>query len=166
MTKYKVISNRRNFSLTEGDKILGELLFLKWFSLNAVIKINEKSDHKFETKGFWKRTIELFQNDIKLLELKMGWKGIEIETHFDNHLTTYRLKNKSIFSNNFTLIDSYEKELVQIDSKFQWKKQRYDYEITTSSEFDKITNDKILVFAIIYSINYRNASMAAAGAVA
>jgi hypothetical protein len=55
---------------------------------------------------------------------------------------------------------------MQIDSKFQWKKQRYDYEITTSSEFDKITNDKILVFAIIYSINYRNASLAAAGAVA
>ena len=166
MTKYKVISNRRNFSLTEGDKILGELIFLKWFSLNAVIKFNEKSDHKFETKGFWKRTIELFQNDIKLLELKMGWKGIEIETHFDKHPTTYRLKNKSIFSNKFTLIDSYDQVLLQIDSKFQWKKQRYDYEITTSSEFDKITNDKILVFAIIYSINYRNASMAAAGAVA
>jgi hypothetical protein len=166
MTKYKVISNRRNFSLTEGDKILGELIFLKWFSLNAVIKFNEKSDHKFETKGFWKRTIELFQNDIKLLELKMGWKGIEIETHFDKHPTTYRLKNKSIFSNKFTLIDSYDQVLLQIDSKFQWKKQRYDYEITTSSEFDKITNDKILVFAIIYSINYRNASMAVAGAVA
>jgi hypothetical protein len=166
MTKYKVISNRRNFSLTEGDKILGELIFLKWFSLNAVIKFNEKSDHKFETKGFWKRTIELFQNDIKLLELKMGWKGIEIETHFDKYPTTYRLKNKSIFSNKFTLIDSYDQVLMQIDSKFQWKKQRYDYEITTSSEFDKITNDKILVFAIIYSINYRNASLAAAGAVA
>ena len=166
MTKYKVISNRRNFSLTEGDKILGELIFLKWFSLNAVIKFNEKSDYKFETKGFWKQTIELFQNDIKLLELKTGWKGIEIETHFDKHPTSYRLKNKSIFSNKFTLIDSYDQELVKIDSKFQWKKQRYDYEITTSSEFDKITNDKILVFAIIYSINYRNASMAAAGAVA
>ena len=166
MTKYKVISNRRNFSLTDGDKILGELIFLKWFSLNAVIKFNEKSDHKFETKGFWKQRIELFQNDIKLLELKMGWKGIEIETHFDKYPTTYRLKNKSIFSNKFTLIDSYDQVLMQIDSKFQWKKQRYDYEITTSSEFDKITNDKLLVFAIIYSINYRNASMAAAGAVA
>jgi hypothetical protein len=150
--------------LTEGDKILGELIFLKWFTLNAVIKFNEKSDHKFETKGFWKQRIELFQNDIKLLELKMGWKGIEF--HFDKHPTTYRLKNKSIFSNKFTLIDSYDQVLLQIDSKFQWKKQRYDYEITTSSEFDKITNDKILVFAIIYSINYRNASLAAAGAVA
>ena len=163
MKKYKAISNRRNFRLTEDNNLLGELVYIKWSSLNADIKLIDNNENKFKTKGIWNQKIELFQNDKKLLELKMGWKGIKIQTQFENHITNYLLKNISFFSNKFTLVDSDKTELVQINSDFQWKKLRYDYDITTTAEFDKLENDKMLLFAIIYGINYRNTSMAAAG---
>jgi hypothetical protein len=163
MKKYKAISNRRNFRLTEDNNLLGELVYIKWSSLNAAIKLIDNNENKFKTKGIWNQKIELFQNDKKLLELKMGWKGIKIQTQFENHITNYLLKNISFFSNKFTLVDSDKTELVQINSDFQWKKLRYDYDLTTTAEFDKLENDKMLLFAIIYGINYRNTSMAAAG---
>ena len=163
MKKYKAISNRRNFRLAEDNNLLGELIYSKWGSLNAVINLIDNTENKFKSKGIWNQKIELFNNDKKLLELKMGWKGIKIQTQFENNVSNYLLKNIGFFSNKFTLLDSDKTELVEIKSDFQWKKLRYDYDITTTTEFDKLENDKMLLFAIIYGINYRNTSMAAAG---
>ena len=77
MKKYKAISNRRNFRLAEDNNLLGELVYSKWGSLNAVINLIDNTENKFKSKGIWNQKIELFNNDKKLLELKMGWKGIK-----------------------------------------------------------------------------------------
>jgi len=163
MGKYKANStNQRNFSLTEDDKLIGELVYPKWFSFKADVNIDDKTEYKFVAKGRWNYKIELQQNEKSVLELKISWKGIIIKTHFDDKEINYLLKRQTLLSNSFVLIDTDKNELVKIDTDFQWKKLRYDYDITTTNEFDKLENKKPLLFAIFHSINYNKAMTAAA----
>ena len=51
--------NSRNFQLfDENNQILGELIYSKWYSTKAEIKIGTKI-YKTDTKGFWTTSIEI-----------------------------------------------------------------------------------------------------------
>lgn len=164
MGQYKVSSiNQKNFGLTLNDKLIGELVYPKWYSFKADINIDGKTEYKFVTKGRWNYKIELQQNNKTLLELKISWKGIVLKTHFDNKEKNYLLKLKTLLSRNYILIDTDKNELVSVDTDFQWKKLRFDYTIATTDEFDKLENKELFLFTILHSINYHKAmAMAAA----
>ncbi len=163
MGQYKANSlSLRSFSLTNNNKMVGELVYPKWYSFKADIIINDKTNYKFATKGRWKSKLVLQQDDKTLAELKMTWKGVVIKTKFDNKEQNYLLKAKTFLNRKYVLIDTDKNELVLADTDFQWKKLRCDYDITTTDEFEKLDNKEVLLFVILHGINYYQTIVAGA----
>ena len=115
-----------NFSLSEGSQKIGELAYEKWYSFKAVIKLSEREKYRLEPKGFWDSKIELTDGRQRLLEFKMGWKGILINTFFDGEEKTYLLKLKGLLSNQYVLLDTDQEELLVAQPNFKWKKLTFE----------------------------------------
>lgn len=146
--------NSKILNLTSDGAYLGKLTYPKWYSLKANVTLADNSQYQLAAKKRWSSKIELKQDDKLLSDLKMGWKGIIIKVYFDNEQKSYLLKIKNIFSRKYILIDSNKKELLTVDTKFKWTKFRFDYEITATDEFEVLHNKEILLFTVLYGINY------------
>jgi hypothetical protein len=156
MGHYKANStNSREFSLTMNNNIIGELKYAKWYSFKADILLADNSIYQLEPKGFWDSKIELKKDDNVLLYFEMGWKGIVI--HFNDSDKKYLLRLKSLWSSNYILIDTDEKELLAIETDFKWSKLNFDFNIETSNEFDNFENKEVLLLTTLHCINYYTA---------
>lgn len=155
MGQYKANStNSKNFSLLSDDKVIGELIYKKWYSFNAEIQLSNGATYQLEPKGFWDSTIELKDDAKVLLEFKMGWKGIIIKPLFDNKDDSFLLKLNGLLSSKFVLIDRDKTELLVAATDFKWKKLNYDYNIETTKSFDRFDNKELLLLTILHCINY------------
>jgi hypothetical protein len=155
MGLYKATStDSRNFNLTIDTVPLGKLEYPKWYTFKADILLADHSKYQLEPKGFWDWKIELKQNEKSLLNFKMGWKGIIINTEFDGDEKSYLLSLKGLLSSKYVLIDTDENELLVVESDFKWNKLHFDYTITTSDGFDSHNNKELLLLTILHCINY------------
>ncbi|QBZ98683.1 hypothetical protein [Flavobacterium sangjuense] len=153
MGHYKANStNSREFSLTMNNSNIGELKYSKWYSFKADILLADNSIYQLEPKGFWDSKIELKKDDKVLLYFEMGWKGIVI--HFNDSDKKYLLRLKSLWSSNYILIDTDEKELLAVETDFKWSKLTFDFNIETSNEFDNFENKEVLLLTTLHCINY------------
>jgi hypothetical protein len=147
-------TNSQNFSLTFENQKVGELIYKKWYSFNAEIKLSDGSIFQLEPKGFWDSKIELKDGSKTLLAFKMGWKGIIIKTFFQNKEDAYLLKLNGLLSSKFVLIDTDKNELMLAETDFKWNKLKYDYNIETSKKFDDFEDKELLLLTILHCINY------------
>lgn len=163
MAQYKVNSkNSRNFSLTLDNEKVGDLVYKKWYSFNAELLMADGKNYQLESKGFWDSKIELKDGTESLLEFKMGWKGIVINTRFDNKEKHFLLKLKGLLSNKFILLGDDNEELMVAETDFKWKNLRFDYNIETTQQFDNSANAKLLLLTVVHCINYYIAILVAA----
>lgn len=163
MGHYKANStDARNFSLTFDDRKIGELIYTKWYSFNAEILLSNAKRYQLESKGFWESKIELKDGEKILLEFKMGWKGIIINSFLEGKQETFLLKIKGLLSSKFMLIDTNNNELMAAETDFKWSKFNYDYLIETAADFEKFTNKELLLLTMLHCINYYM-SIAASG---
>ena len=99
MTLYKANSiDLTTFTLTKEDQLLGELKYSKWYSFRAEIILPGQQKYELVPKGFWDSKIELVYNEGVLINFKMGWKGILINTKFNGFEQNYLLKLKGLFA--------------------------------------------------------------------
>lgn len=155
MAHYKATStNSKDFSLTKENARIGDLKYQKWYSFNAEIVLKDNSIYQLEATGFWDSKIELKKAGKSLLEFKMGWKGIVIKSKFDGIEQNYLLKMKGMMSSKFILIDAQENELLEAISDFKWSKLNMDYTFETTTEFDNIENNELLLLTTLHCINY------------
>lgn len=164
MGQYKANStNSQNFSLTFNDQPLGELIYKKWYSFNAEILLASGKKYQLEPQGFWNSKIELKDETKTLLEFKMGWNGIIIDTFFDNKEQTYLLKLNSLLSSKFILIDTEKNELMVAETDFKWNKLNYDYNIETAPSFEDFDKKELVLLTILHCINYYMTIVASGG---
>ncbi len=155
MGHYKATSrNLKNLSLSIENKSVGELIYPKWYTFNAEITLHEKGKYSLISTGFWDAKIELRQGELTLLNFKMGWKGIQIHTFFNGKSDHYLLQRKGLLNSKYVLLDIDENELVTVECDFQWNKLHYDYNITTTGDFDDLENKELLLLTILHGINY------------
>lgn len=147
-------TNSKNFKLTLNGQNIGELTYEKWYAFSAEIQLANGKKYKLEPKGFWDSKIELLDGNDKLLEFKMGWKGIIIKTSFNNEEEDYMLTLKGLFSNKYVLFNVDKEELLVAESSFKWGKLNFDYHIETTSKFDSLDNNALLLLTIVHCINY------------
>lgn len=156
-------TNSQNFNLILNNQKLGELIYKKWYTFNAEILMFNNTKYSLESNGFWNSTIELKDETKTLLEFKMGWKGIEIKTFFNQKEHTFLLQLKGLLSSKFVLIDTESRELMVAETDFKWNKLNYDYNIETSQDFDHFENKEVLLLTILHCINYYMTSIISAG---
>jgi hypothetical protein len=156
MAKYNINStNSRTFSLTSDNVSIGELKYSNWYSFKAEILLADKSFYQLEPKGFWDYKIELKKDEKVLLDFKMAWQGIIINTKFDGNEKKFLLKLKGFLSSKYVLVDTDEKELLEVATDFKWSKLNFDCTIETTKEFDNFENKELLLLTIIHCINYQ-----------
>lgn len=147
-------TDSKNFNLTMDNIHLGNLKYLKWYSFQADISLDDNSQYQLEPRGFWDSRIELLQNGESLADYKLSWKGVIINTKFDGIEKNYLLKQKNLFSNKYLLVNSEEKELLSVSSDFKWNKLHLDYIITVSDDFDHYSHKELFLLTILHCINY------------
>ena len=163
MKAYKVKSeDARYFSLLKDGMEIGRLNYEKWFSFKAELTLGQTETYQVEPQGFWGTTIELKQNEKILLDFKMNWNGsIIINTRFDDTERDFVFKQKGVLKSIYVLLDADGQELLAIEPDFKWSKFNYDYDITTTDEFDDFRFNELLILVAIHAANYYMAMMAA-----
>jgi len=157
MTNYEVKStDSKHFVVTSNGEPKGSLAYDSWFSFKADIQLASQGALYAVPKGFWGTTVEIKQNDAVILSFKMHWDGnIIIKSFFpEQSATEYLFKYKGILKSSFILLDPKEKLLMEVKPDFSFRKFNYDYAITTTDEFDKIEQNKILLLATVHCSNY------------
>ena len=155
MANYKAnATDSKNFRLTSNSHKIGELTYGKWYSFKAYFRLSDGKKYNLEPKGFWQSKIELTDGRQVLLEFKMGWKGILINTFFEESEKCYLLRVKSVFSNQFVLLDTDQEELLIAKTDLKWNRLNFDFEIETTPKFDEFEHKELLVMTILHCVNY------------
>ncbi len=156
MSEYSVKSEgSKHFSLSKAGKEIGRLSYEKWFSFKAEMILEQTKTYQIETKGFWRTTIELKQNGKVLLNFKMNRNGnIIIKTWFDETERDFIFKQKGLLKNSYVLLDKEERELLDIQPDFKFRKFSYDYNISAAEGFDNFWFNEILLLITIHCANY------------
>ncbi|MGH1516390.1 hypothetical protein [Chryseobacterium sp. JK1] len=159
---YAKSSNSLTFEVTKEDQLIGKLTYRSWFTFNAEL---EALDHIFqiEPKGFWGTTIELKDQERVFLKFRMNWNGeIVIQTYFDGLKEGYLFKHRGIFKDAFVLADQQGTELFVMKPHVKWSSMNYEYQITTTEEFEAIPNKEIVLINALHCANYYMSMMVAA----
>lgn len=143
------------FELAQGDQLIGKLSYKGWFKFDALIEMANSSTYQVEPKGFWGTTIELKDNGRVLLKFNMSWSGeVVIQTFFDNVEKGYVFKHRGIFKESFVLIDKEGTELLVMKPHLKWKLLNYEYQVTTTDQFESFPNKDILLLTTLHCANY------------
>lgn len=152
---YAKSSNSLSFELFDDDKLTGKITYTSWFSFNAEIELADHQSFQVEPKGFWGTTIELKDNEKVLLKFRMNWNGeIIIQTYFDGVKESFVCKHRGVFKDSFVLTDKEGIELLVMKPQFKWNLLNYEYQITTSDDFEKYSNKDILLLTSLHCVNY------------
>lgn len=147
-------TNSLTFHLTSDIEKIGELIYEKWYASNAEIKMSNGVKFQLKPKGIWNSKIELKDGEKTILEFKLGWNGVLINTFFNENEESYSLCAKGFSSNKFILTDSDKKELLVAEMDTKWNNPNYKYSIKTTNEFESFTDKDVLILALLHCINY------------
>ncbi|SDI26544.1 hypothetical protein [Chryseobacterium jejuense] len=152
---YAKSSNSLSFELVNDNKLTGKITYKSWFNFNAVIELADHKSLQVEPKGFWGTTIELKDNEQVLLKFRMNWNGeIIVQTYFDGVKESFVCKHRGVFKDSFVLTDKMGIELLVMKPQFKWNLLNYEYQITTSDDFEKYSNKDILLLTSLHCANY------------
>lgn len=154
MATYAVTSHDLTFEVKMDDHLVGILSYKGWFTPEASIQ-TKHSVFQSQRKGFWGSTIEVRQVDQLVLNYTMNWNGdIVMLTHFEEEETEYIFKHCGVFRESFVLIDPEGHDLLVVKLLMKWNRMSYDYEITTTDQFEMLPNKDFLLMSAVHSANY------------
>jgi hypothetical protein len=143
---------KRVFEISDENNIIAELIYPKWYSYDAELKFNN-SEYQFKSVGFWGTKLVLNQNDKSLFSFRLHWNGgLEIKDIIKEE--SYFLESKGIFKRTFNLFNNKKEHLATLVPDYKWNKLEYEYLVSTDDEFFKSFENKLLIFSVIYGVNY------------
>ena len=156
MAEYQAKANNSlSFDLTKNEALIGNLSYKNWFKFNAVIEIANGSKYQVEPKGFWGTTVELKQEENVLLKFTLNWNGeIVVQTSFGDAEKGYVFKHRGVFKESYALIEQDGIELLIMKPQLKWTQLNYEYEVTTSDNFETLENKEILLLTSLHCANY------------
>ena len=147
-------TDSKTFRLTDGEHLLGELVYKNFFSYQAEITLPNSDRYDIKSVGFFGTSMAITKNETEIANLKMNWKGQIIMTFQDGQ--EFAFKSKGVFHNKYVIESKEEEELIQFDPKFNWGKFNYSYEIS----YDKNPQDILFILLGVYAANYYIAAVA------
>jgi len=156
MAEYQAKSNGSlSFELTKDGVLIGKLSYKSWFKFDASIELSNNLNYKVEPKGFWGTTIEVKDNEKVLLKFAMNWSGeIVIQSNLNDFEKGYSFKHRGVFRESYILADHEGSELLVMKPHLKWTKMNYEYQITTSDDFDLLSDKEVLLMTSIHCANY------------
>ena len=156
MAEYQVKSDKpKKFTLMFNDKLLGNLLYDNWFSLKSEIILADDTRFRIEPTGYWGNTIEVKSNENTLISFRLDWNNtIIIKPPFGNDRSYFIFKQKDLLKSHYILLDGDKNELLAVRSDYMWSKLNYDYNITTSDDFEKLEDKDLFLLSVIHCTNY------------
>lgn len=152
--EYSAISQNTSFEIKAGSQILGKLTYGNWFKFNAEMEIAGKK-YDIEPKGFWKKNIEI-KNDTEIIAvLKMNWNGdLVIRMKLSGKEEEFVLKYSGFLKEKFILTNHQNEDLLIFKASYRWINMIYNYDITSSENFEAIQDKILLLFITLYAANY------------
>ena len=142
----------RNFKLlNETEEGIGEIVYPKWYSANAEIKVNNKT-YKFSAKGFWTTSLQVLEDEKVVLNFKMAWSGDIVLTDFSNGEEHYQINKEKWYNDVFEMKDQQGNAILKIKRNFKWKDFSYYYEIV--SENDDLS--LLTILGVVHVVNFFN----------
>lgn len=156
MTTYNVISTKSNvFSLSQNERILGNLTYKGWFSSQATIELSSGLMYDLQPKGFWENIVEVKSGEAVLFDSEMKWTGkILINNNLNDAVSPFTFKHKSVIKNTFVLLHPTGEELILVEPSFKWNRSNYDYQLSTSEAFEHLPNKELLLLLTVHCANY------------
>ena len=153
MKTYIVYSkDLRNFQLlNEAEELIGEIVYPKWYSANAEIKVNNKT-YKFSAKGFWTTSLQVSEGEKVLLNFKMAWSGDIVLTDFSNGEEYYQINKEKWYNDVFEMKDQHGNAILKIKRNFKWKNFSYYYEIISDNDDLPL----VTILGIVHVVNFFN----------
>jgi hypothetical protein len=150
----------RRFTASIDGKVVGTLLYPKWYSQDAEIMIGS-SAYSIKPRGFWKMGSEVLKDGKPIFEVANKWRGTQISRAKEPH-HFYTLKLKGWFKNGY-ILESYKgEEILEIRHDFSWKKFNSGYTVVLN---DAIAGEDGLILVLVAMHFYRAAMNAAAAGV-
>lgn len=160
MKKYIVKSEKKRvFRLFDGDRELGLLRYLNWYSQDAEVELSYKK-LLIKSEGFWKRKMGILENDTELMSYHMDWKGMVI-TWRDR---TFYLRSAGIFSPKFNLTEKESREPLLTIKYNSWRLRGPRYEMESSAGFESLPLKEIFLPVTVSAANYYLMMIASAAA--
>ncbi|NIJ54489.1 hypothetical protein [Dyadobacter arcticus] len=148
-------NNSLNFDLIKAEKLIGKLSYKSWFKFDALIELTNNINYQVEPKGFWGTTIELKERGQVLLKFEMNWNGKIVIQTFHHHVEKgYVFKHKGFFKESYTLADKEGIELLIMKPSVKWNKMSYEHQITTSDDFELLSDKEMLLMISLHCANY------------
>lgn len=137
--------NHRAYTALEGEKVIGTLVYPKWYSEKAEITLDKETVFEVATKSFWKATQQVFKGKEVLLDIKATWKGSYIINRPGDPERPYTFKPKGWFKNGYLLTNYKDEVLLEITQHFSWKKFTQDYAVASDETFGNEEIDRVLI---------------------
>lgn len=139
---------KKTFQLIENQRLLGELIYESLFHSKAEIKLSNSETYQIKPVGIFRTTTVVTKNGAAIANLKMNWRGQMLIAF--QYGQEYVLKGKGMFYSKYIIENQEQEKLMELDPKFNWRKFRYNYNIT----YNKIPEDTLLILLGIYAANY------------
>lgn len=124
--------------------------------------MTNNANYQVEPKGFWGTTVEVRQHEKVILKFQMNWHGeIVIQTHFNDDEKGYVFKHRGFFKESFILANQGGAELLVMKPHLKWSKMNYEFEITTSDDFELFSGKEVLLMTSLHCANYYISMMSA-----
>jgi len=140
--------DKKTFQLIESQRLLGELVYADLFYSKAEIKLPNSETYQIKPVGIFRTNTEVTKNEVKIANLKMNWRGQIVIAFQDGQ--EYVLKGKGMLYSKYVIENKDSEMLIEFDPKFNWRKFRYNYNIT----YNKIPEDILLILLGVYAANY------------
>ncbi|WP_421877959.1 hypothetical protein [Marinoscillum sp.] len=161
----KLISKKRTYVLSKGNKPLGVLKFPKWYSSNAIIELrHEKIEVK--QKGFWGTSFEIKKNGLTIGTITSNWKSqLKIQLKdLNKRNREFMLKAKGVFKIHYDITDEQKKTVFTLHTISSWTKFKNDYEVQENMLPGELNATLLALCACFCTVIYTNHMAASAAA--
>ena len=140
---------RNTYELLENNQVKGTLTYKSIFTYSANIQTSTNDNHAIKRIFSWFAKFKITQDDIEKIKLKMNWRG-HFSIIMENGIE-YKVISKGILKIRTFLKNQENNELIEIKSKYNWKRWRYKYEFENS----ETPQAELLSLIAVYALNYQ-----------
>ncbi len=144
--------HRRFDVYDDAGRLVGTMAQNTWRPLRAEITVGD-TIYRAAPTGFWQTTMVITRNDSPFAEIKFSMRtGLKI--NFTSEGSPYYFRYKGFWHTTYTVKDDYGNEIGLLQTHFNWKRWKYDYEIKVHPNNLAAEANHVLPLLMMYCLRY------------
>ena len=157
------IDSRGSFRLLRNNAEEFRLKYTNWFSSKAVTSFNHQ-DIMMRPKNIWMSKFDIFKDDVDVGDIIFNWMGhviIRLVRADGKGEDEFLLKHRGILSTQYELRTEDNEHLLTLKAGFNWKKFKYNYEVTREDHDypDVVLNELLIYCGFAANLHMTNSGM-------